>query len=237
MQKRSRARTPKVKSEPSLRQPKIKTEQVKLESLTGSKVKNELGSSKCTVKKVKRAASVPKYTHRPFYESLTTEERLGPRETNKIGLIRNNQRPANDGSYYIAQVLGSGMIGVACLCNEENMRGVRCLKHMSQEKIKDKNLFKNIIDEVSIMYELIGVPGVCQIEDLIINENRDITIVLPFFSLTDLWNYMKVKPGRHLSEKDARTVFRQLVHTFIGIHERRIMHRDIKPENILVKNE
>ena len=62
------------------------------------------------------------------------------------------------------------MIGVACLCNEENMRGVRCLKHMSQEKIKDKNLFKNIIDEVSIMYELIGVPGVCQIEDLIINE-------------------------------------------------------------------
>ena len=31
------------------------------------------------------------------------------------------------------------------------------------------------------MYELIGVQGVCQIEDLIINENRDITIVLPFF--------------------------------------------------------
>lgn len=98
-------------------------------------------------------------------------------------------------------------------------------------------MFKNIIDEVSIMYELIGVPGVCQIEDLIINEQRDITIVLPFFSLTDLWNYMKVKPGRHLSEKDARIVFKQLVNCFIGIHQRKIMHRDIKPENILVKNE
>lgn len=48
---------------------------------------------------------------------------------------------------------------------------------------------------------------------------------------------MKVKPGRHLSEKDARTVFKQLVECFIGIHSRRIMHRDIKPENILVKNE
>ena len=126
------------------------------------------------------------------------------------------------------------MIGVACLCNEENMRGVRCLKHMSQDKIREKNLFKNIIDEVSIMYELIGVQGVCQIEDLIINENRDITIVLPFFSLTDLWNYMKVKPGRHLSERDARTVFRQLVECFIGIHGRRIMHRDIKPENVMI---
>ena len=45
---------------------------------------------------------------------------------------------------------------------------------------------------------------------------------------------MKVKPGRHLSEKDARTVFKQLVECFIGIHGRRIMHRDIKPENILM---
>lgn len=150
--RRVRNATPKVKGEPALRTPKaIKNE--------GTKIKTEPG--KCIVKKAKRSASAPKHQHRPFFESLTTEERLGPRETNKIGLIRNNERPANDGSYYIAQVLGSGMIGVACLCNEENMRGVRCLKHMSQDKIREKNLFKNIIDEVSIMYELIGVQGVC----------------------------------------------------------------------------
>jgi serine/threonine-protein kinase Chk2 len=48
---------------------------------------------------------------------------------------------------------------------------------------------------------------------------------------------MKVKPGRHLDEKDARKVFVQLVDTFEGIHARQIMHRDIKPENILVKND
>lgn len=108
---------------------------------------------------------------------------------------------------------------------------------MSMAKIREKNLFKNIMDEVTIMYELLGVPGVCQIEDLIINEERDITIVLPFFALTDLWNFMKVKPGRHLDEKDSRKVFSQLVDTFMGIHARSIMHRDIKPENILVKSE
>ena len=53
------------------------------------------------------------------------------------------------------------------------------------------------------MYELTGVPGVCQIEDIIINEKKDVTIVLPFYALTDLWNYMKVKPGRHLNESDS----------------------------------
>jgi serine/threonine protein kinase len=129
------------------------------------------------------------------------------------------------------------MIGVACLCQEEDQKKFKCLKYMSIEKIREKNLFKNIKDEVQIMYELIGVEGVCQIEDIIINEDKDITIVLPFYALTDLWNYMKVKPGRHLNEKDSRKVFTQLVDTFIGIHNRQIMHRDIKPENILVKND
>ena len=129
------------------------------------------------------------------------------------------------------------MIGVACLCQDEDQKKFKCLKYMSIDKIREKNLFKNIKDEVQIMYELIGVDGVCQIEDIIINEDKDITIILPFYALTDLWNYMKVKPGRHLNEKDSRKVFTQLVDTFIGIHNRQIMHRDIKPENILVKND
>ena len=133
--------------------------------------------------------------------------------------------------------MGSGMIGVACLCLDENNNKFKCLKYMSIEKIREKNLFRNIKDEVEIMYELIGVPGVCQIEDIIINEDKDVTIVLPFYALTDLWNFMKVKPGRHLDEADSRKIFVQLVDTFIGIHARSIMHRDIKPENILVKND
>lgn len=75
----------------------------------------------------------------------------------------------NAEKYTVGKVLGSGMIGVACLCS--NNQGIlKCLKYMSVDKIREKNLFKNIKDEVLIMYELIGVPGVCQIEDIIINE-------------------------------------------------------------------
>ena len=39
------------------------------------------------------------------------------------------------------------------------------------------------------------------------NEDKDVTIVMPFYTLTDLWNHMKVKPGRHLAEFEAQVVF------------------------------
>ena len=79
---------------------------------------------------------------------------------------------------------------------------------MSLDKIRDLNLYKNIKDEVSIMYDLIGVKGVCQLDDIIINEKKDITIVLPFYPLTDLWNYILKQPKKHLDEDAARKIFR-----------------------------
>lgn len=129
------------------------------------------------------------------------------------------------------------MIGVCCLCYDENNNLLYCLKHMSIDKIREKNLFKNIKEEIEIMFDLTGIKGVCQLEDIIINDDKDITMVLPFYAHTDLWNFMKVKPGKHLSEKDARTVFAQLVDIFDAIHKNQVMHRDIKPENVLIKNE
>ena len=114
------------------------------------------------------------------------------RDTAAYGYIKEHNNASESGIYKIGKILGSGMIGVACLCQNEQNNILSCLKLMSLEKIKEKNLFKNIKDEVQIMYDLIGVNGVCQIEDIIINESKDVTIVMPFYALTDLWNYMKV---------------------------------------------
>ena len=86
---------------------------------------------------------------------------MGARDTLKLGIIRDNKNPGGSGTFEIASVLGSGMIGVACLCREEETVNIKCLKHMSIDKIREKNLFRNIMDEVTIMYELVGVPGVC----------------------------------------------------------------------------
>lgn len=49
---------------------------------------------------------------------MTAEELLA-RDTGKYGLIQDNQDPKASGTYQIGQILGSGMIGVACLCVNE----------------------------------------------------------------------------------------------------------------------
>lgn len=103
--------------------------------------------------------------------------------------------------------------------------------------IREKNLFRNVKDEVQIMFDLIGVAGVCQMDDIVIKGNSEVSIVLPFYPLTDLWNFMRSQPSKHLSEAQSKTIFRQLVDIFISIHARHIMHRDLKPENILIKDE
>ena len=120
-------------------------------------------------------------------------------------MIKDHSRP-NAPTYKIGKVLGSGMIGIACLCQADNSL-LKCLKLMSIHKIRDRALYRHIRDEVEIMYSLIGVPGVCQLEDIIINSEKDITLVLPFYALTDLWNYMKKQPGQQLREDQARHVF------------------------------
>ena len=74
---------------------------------------------------------------------------MGARDTHKLGLIRDNKDPKKSGTYVIGQILGSGMIGVACLCRNEQTAEIKCLKHMSMAKIREKNLFKNIMDEVT----------------------------------------------------------------------------------------
>lgn len=83
------------------------------------------------------------------------------RDTNQFGLIKEHKDPWTSGTYSIGKVIGSGMIGVCCLCQDESNNLLYCLKHMSIEKIREKNLFKNIKEEVEIMYDLIGVKGVC----------------------------------------------------------------------------
>lgn len=73
---------------------------------------------------------------------------LDCRDTGVYGYIKEHNNIQDSGIYKIGKVLGSGMIGVACLCQNEENNILSCLKLMSIDKIKEKNLFKNIKDEV-----------------------------------------------------------------------------------------
>lgn len=116
--------------------------------------------------KKSRAKSLDNRNKTPPKRKIIEDEEIDSyelecRDTNAYGIIKEHKNPIESGIYKIGKVLGSGMIGVACLCQEENHNLLSCLKLMSIEKIREKNLFKNIKDEVQIMYDLIGVGGVC----------------------------------------------------------------------------
>ena len=49
-----------------------------------------------------------------------------------------------------------------------------------------------------------------------------------------MFEYLKYKPGRKISEEVARIIFKQILKAVAYLHSKNISHRDIKLENILI---
>ena len=52
----------------------------------------------------------------------------------------------------------------------------------------------------------------------------------------NLYHFMKSKKSKHLSEKEAVPVFRQIVSAVAFMHSLGLVHRDLKLENILIND-
>jgi len=59
-------------------------------------------------------------------------------------------------------------------------------------------------------------------------------IVLEYIKGVDLLQYMIQREWKPLKEKEARTIFKQLLHSLIYSHRQGIVHHDIKLENVLI---
>lgn len=65
--------------------------------------------------------------------------------------------------FEIGRVIGSGMIGVALAARHIDFPSLYCLKVMRKEKIAEKNLMQNIINELNFLIKLAGQPHVIQL--------------------------------------------------------------------------
>ncbi|XP_022601406.1 NUAK family SNF1-like kinase 2 [Seriola dumerili] len=131
--------------------------------------------------------------------------------------------------YEFLETLGKGTYGKVKKAKERSGRLV-AIKSIRKEKIKDEQDLVHIRREIEIMSSLCH-PHIITIYEVFENKDK-IVIVMEYASRGDLYDYTCDK--RHISEREARHFFRQIVSAVHYCHQNGIVHRDLKLENILL---
>jgi serine/threonine protein kinase len=140
--------------------------------------------------------------------------------------------------FELGRIIGSGMIGLAYAAKHVETGEIFCLKCMSQDKIAEKNLVKNIENEIKFHLELADVPTIMPLLKMMVCP-LEIVMVFPYIPGRDLFRFMRSREGPnkgHLSEYESQIVTKQLLSALQACHSRGILHRDIKPENIMINS-
>ena len=106
------------------------------------------------------------------------------------------------------------------------------MKIYKKYKLEDSNRRKSVKREIKLM-EKIDHTNIVGLHE-IIDTGKYVILVMDFVSDGSLHGYLKSKQNRRLDEKDAKRIFKQIVHGIAYCHSRCITHRDIKLENLLL---
>mmetsp|Transcript_47865 Transcript_47865/g.63304 ORF Transcript_47865/g.63304 Transcript_47865/m.63304 type:complete len:92 (-) Transcript_47865:632-907(-) len=91
------------------------------------------------------------------------------------------------------------MIGVVAVARHYSTHEIVCLKCMEVQKIIEKGLMRNVQMECTFHWELIDVPTVMPLRQLIVRP-KEIVMVLPYISGRDLYGLMRDAPRGRLTE-------------------------------------
>jgi serine/threonine protein kinase len=154
--------------------------------------------------------SQPKSNNPPIaYKEEPCEERIQAEKTLRSG--RDKKDLCQERSdifipgFELGRIIGSGMIGLAYAAKYVDNGQIFCLKCMSKEKIAEKNLVKNIENEIKFHLALIDVPNIMPLLKLF-GTPLELVMVLPYIPGRDLFRFMKSKEGPckgHLTEYES----------------------------------
>ena len=135
------------------------------------------------------------------------------------------------------KVIGKGGFGKVVEGLSKKTGDTVAIKFVKKKKLSDSELARKFPKEYKLLSKVQGVGGVIGLLD--------------YFELQDRYAYVMEKPDNCLSleafidgnyneydepltEFESKDIWKQLVETTIGCHEKEIYHRDIKPENVLL---
>ncbi|KAA8494516.1 CBL-interacting protein kinase 23 [Porphyridium purpureum] len=138
--------------------------------------------------------------------------------------------PVKVGKYLIGETLGQGAFGKVKLGKHTETGVQYAVKIIEKKEIAANSMAANVKREISIMRQL-HHPNIVNFHEVLISK-ASLFIVMDLVKGDELYELLR-KRG-HLTERDAKHIFGQLVHGVAYCHEQGIYHRDLKPENILL---
>ncbi|XP_061688976.1 NUAK family SNF1-like kinase 2 [Syngnathoides biaculeatus] len=152
-----------------------------------------------------------------------------PVQVKKQAVKRHHHKHNLKHRYEFLETLGKGTYGKVKKAKERSGRLV-AIKSIRKDKIKDEQDLVHIRREIEIMSSLCH-PHIITIYEVFENKDK-IVIVMEYASRGDLYDY--ICDRRHVSERETRHFFRQIVSAVHYCHKNGIVHRDLKLENILL---
>lgn len=134
--------------------------------------------------------------------------------------------------FELLKTLGQGTYGKVKLAVEKATGKQVAIKYIKKTKIQEDHDLIRLRREIKIMSSL-RHPHIVNINEVFENKDR-IILVMDCADGGELYDYIN---SNHLTEKDARRIFRQIVSAIHYCHQNGIVHRDLKLENILLDHE
>ena len=136
--------------------------------------------------------------------------------------------------YDVVKQLGKGGYGKVYEVKNKTTGEIRACKHLSKLSIKNLDKFRREIEYMKKMDH----PNIIKLFEVYESE-RSLYVVMEECKGGEIFDRIieHINTKQMYSEKDAATIFKQVMSCIQYCHNKNVCHRDLKPENILYLNE